>query len=55
MIQWPTDDELRAIVEGKDIEPSGTNIPLIQAMAKELLAARKHAEFCIHCECRFCK
>jgi hypothetical protein len=41
------------MVAGKDIEPGGTNIPLIQAMAKELLEARAHAAMCIHCECNF--
>jgi hypothetical protein len=38
----PTNQELEDIVEGKGIEPGGTNIPLIQAMAKELLEARAH-------------
>jgi hypothetical protein len=38
----PTDQELKDIVDGKGIDPSGTNIPLIQAMAKELLEARAH-------------
>jgi hypothetical protein len=47
--------ELRAIVEGRGIEPGGTNIPLIQAMARELLEARKHQAMCIHCSCDFCK
>jgi hypothetical protein len=51
----PTNQELKDIVEGKGIEPGGTNIPLIQAMAKELLEARAHKAMCIHCECNFCK
>jgi hypothetical protein len=50
-----SDQALRDIVAGKDIEPGGTNIPLIQAMAKELLEARAHKAMCIHCECNFCK
>jgi hypothetical protein len=50
----PSDQALRDIVDGKGIEPSGTNMPLIQAMAKELLEARAHARICIHCECKFC-
>jgi hypothetical protein len=51
----PTDEELRVIVEGKGIEPGGTNIPLIQAMARELLEARKRQAMCTHCSCDFCK
>jgi hypothetical protein len=51
----PSDQELKDIVDGKGIEPGGTNIPLIQAMAKELLEARAHKAMCIHCECNFCK
>jgi hypothetical protein len=33
----PTHEELHAIIKGHNVDAGGTNIPLIQAMAKELV------------------
>lgn len=36
----PTDGQLRAILEGRNTDPSGTSFPLIHSMAEELLDLR---------------
>jgi hypothetical protein len=43
-IPSPTNEQLEAIVKGRSIEPAGTNVPLIQKMAHELLERREQEE-----------